>query len=228
MTKKDKVTVEVNAGKEIADAFDTAAKYGCAEISLTIPIPDSRKKQTVFDKLRTRGTPLELIGSYILADHKEMARQILEGCVLEAIYEHLAEKFNATCIFEKIPDEIRDEVNVFTLSEEIYGIPFTKEEEELIQKHKNVVPITLIPLGKQSIIVKDTVQATILNIINNILHTVETTIQSVIDGYNSQTNVLTFVIIPSMSSISMYVTPDNTQIEIFGQVALCATMRLQN
>ncbi|MGD9209121.1 MAG: hypothetical protein PVI90_00020 [Desulfobacteraceae bacterium] len=228
MTKKDKVTVEVNAGRGIADAFDTAAKYGCTEISLTIPTPDRYKKQTVFDKLRTRGTPLELIGSYILADYKEMARQLLEGCILEAVYEHLAEKFNATCVFEKAPNDVRDEISIFSLEDGTSSIPFTKEEKELIQKYKNIAPITLIPLKKQNVTVEDTIQASILNIINDILHTVKTTVQSAIVTYSKQKNALTFSIVPDLSSISMYIPPDNTQIEIFGQVALCATMRLQN
>lgn len=79
MTKKEaKDTVE--------EAFKQAEQYGCASIPL--PREDATGKTTI-DKLRLRGTPIELIHSYFLADQLAEANAAFRTSLLENIYERL-------------------------------------------------------------------------------------------------------------------------------------------
>lgn len=87
---KERTVVEVS-GRGIAEAFERAAERGCAEISLNIPVPDVMKQPTVIDRLRTRGTPLELIESYFHAEDIDGVNTAYRGCVLETLYERLRE-----------------------------------------------------------------------------------------------------------------------------------------
>ena len=85
-------------GKAISDAFKVVEAGGYREITLRIPIP--REKQgTMIDRLRTRGTPIELIASYLIAHEEEQALAAFHSSVLEYVYEKLAEDLNANVRF---------------------------------------------------------------------------------------------------------------------------------
>lgn len=67
-------------------AFKDAANCGRAEVPLTEP--QEQERQTPLEQLRTRGTPLELIQSYLAADQHADAVGALQTSVLEYI-EHV-------------------------------------------------------------------------------------------------------------------------------------------
>lgn len=232
MTKKDKVQVEVTAGKGIAEAFDTAAQYGCTEISLTIPVPNNYKKPTVFDKLRTRGTPLELIGSYISAGYRERARQILESCILEALYERLVEKYSATCIFQNQEDlTLEDNVYVATLKTDQQGVALDVQDEEFVKNNPQKAPAEILNFKEQTGTVTDSVQTTILTLIESVIQLIEQSVDAALTTYNtlSDANELMFALIPDMSVINLHTS--GTQYEriyISGGIALYSTTKIQN
>jgi hypothetical protein len=88
------ITLSEDLGKAISDAFKEAEVGGQREITLRIPLP--REKQgTLIDKLRTRGTPIELIASYLHAEDEKQALAAFHSSVLEYVYEKLAEDLNA-------------------------------------------------------------------------------------------------------------------------------------
>jgi hypothetical protein len=88
------ITLSDEFGDAIRDAFKLAEKDGYREVILRIPIP--REKQgTMIDRLRTRGTPIELIASYLIAHEEEQALSAFHSSVLEYVYEKLAEDLNA-------------------------------------------------------------------------------------------------------------------------------------
>jgi hypothetical protein len=99
--KKDITTIDVESEGGIAEAFEIAAKHGVAEISLKIPVPHGVMEThgDAIDKLRARGTPIELIGSYIVAEDWEKAHQALRCSILELTYERMAELFEADMQF---------------------------------------------------------------------------------------------------------------------------------
>jgi hypothetical protein len=71
----------------VVEAFQQAEKYGSA----TIPLPrEDAAGQTTIDKLKMRGTPIELIHSYYLADQLADANAAFRTSLLENIYERLA------------------------------------------------------------------------------------------------------------------------------------------
>jgi hypothetical protein len=100
-TKNAISTIDVESDGGIAEAFELAAKQGVAEISLRIPVPHGivEKHGDAIDKLRARGTPIELIGSYILAEDWEKAHQAFRCCILELTYERFIELFEADVQF---------------------------------------------------------------------------------------------------------------------------------
>lgn len=238
MTIKNKVQVEVTAGKGIAEAFDIAAKHGCAEIALTIPVPNSYKKPTVFDKLRTRGTPLELIGSYILAGYGETARTILQSCVLEAIYERLTEKYHAKCFFENETDSInkinsinKDDIHAIILKTNHYGIAFNDKEKKFIEKYPNTAPITSIHFKEQERKITDNLQTTILSIMENILQDVEQTVNKAISNTDIQTDEsseFTFTIVPDNSVFNLRYLCEESTLYVTGNIALYTVMKIKN
>lgn len=74
------------AKETVEEAFKQAEKYGSA----TIPLPrEDAAGQTTIDKLRVRGTPIELIHSYFLADQLAEANAAFRTSLLENIYERL-------------------------------------------------------------------------------------------------------------------------------------------
>jgi hypothetical protein len=74
------------AKETVEEAFKQAEKYGSA----TIPLPrEDAAGQTTIDKLRIRGTPIELIHSYFLADQLAEANAAFRTSLLENIYERL-------------------------------------------------------------------------------------------------------------------------------------------
>lgn len=72
--------------QQIEKAFQHAREHGQAEITIRIPLENT---QTTLDKLRTRGTPLDLIGSYLLVSQVNDAKQALRSAILEYIVERL-------------------------------------------------------------------------------------------------------------------------------------------
>jgi len=84
--------------KAVQEAFKEAETNGQREVILRVPLP--REKQgTMIDRLRTRGTPIELIASYLLAGEEEQALAAFHSSVLEYVYEKLAEDLNANVQF---------------------------------------------------------------------------------------------------------------------------------
>jgi hypothetical protein len=101
MSDKKLSTIDVESEGGIAEAFELAAKQGVAEISLRIPVPHGIMEThgDAIDRLRARGTPIELISSYILAEKWEDAQAAFRCSVLELIYERLIENFEADVQF---------------------------------------------------------------------------------------------------------------------------------
>lgn len=232
MTIKNKVQVQVEAGKGIAEAFDIAAKHGCAEIALTIPVPNSYKKPTVFDKLRTRGTPLELIGSYISAGYRERARQILEGCVLEALYERLVEKYSATCTFQNQENlTLENNIYIATLKTDRQSVALGVQDEEFVKNNPQKAPVEILNFKEQTGTVTDSIQTTILTLIESTIQLIEQTVDAALTTYNtlSNTNELTFTLIPDMSIINLHTSSTQYKlIYISGSIALYSTAKTQN
>lgn len=98
-------------GRDITNAFTKAASEGQSEISLTIPIPKYWHKKTVLDKLRTRGTPLELIGSYLLAAQQSSADAAFRTCVLETLYEQLEQEFKPAIVTFKNSNDLHTDLH---------------------------------------------------------------------------------------------------------------------
>ena len=226
MTETSKVQVEVTAGKGIAEAFDKAAEVGCAEISLNIPVPKSHQEPTALDKLRMRGTPLELISSYLIADTHDMARQAFRSCVLEHVYERLAEKYHATVVFEgRDVLTSTDSDDLMRDTEGEIGIAITPENEKTIENRKTpVAPIAKIETGERVSPVADSLQATVLGAIESISQSVETFIEMPVkrvldrlgDGH------LTFGIITDLSLVQLDTNPEHTKITTSGRIVLYA------
>lgn len=85
-------------GEAIRDAFKVVEAGGYREITLRIPIP--REKQgTMIDRLRTRGTAIELVASYLMAHEEEQALAAFHSSVLEYVYEKLVEDLSANVRF---------------------------------------------------------------------------------------------------------------------------------
>lgn len=231
MSDSSKVNVEVTAGKGIAEAFDKAAEHGCATISLTIPVPESRKPTTALDRLRTRGTPLELIGSCLVAGDPEMAQQAFRSCVLEHVYERLAEKYHATCKFEGRPAltlaHTEPEVLVRPI-EHATGIFLTKDDDDkvsvTVDENKNA-PVAKVEFEERVTAITDDTQATVLSVIEQMTQDVEKVVEEPVgltlarlgDGH------VTFGIIPDLSSVKLAYDEAAQQIHTSGRLVLYAT-----
>jgi len=102
-------SITVKPGEPLEDAFKRAQTYGCAEVLLTLPVPplnaDSAEKPTTLDRLRLRGTPLELIYSYLLAGDAAVDG-VFCTCLLETLHEQLTAAFAdaATVRFKTVQD----------------------------------------------------------------------------------------------------------------------------
>lgn len=229
MSDTSKVKVEVTAGKGIAEAFDKAAEIGCAEISLNIPVPQSRKEPTALDRLRTRGTPLELIGSCLVAGNPEMAQQAFRTCVLEHVYERLAEKYNATCVFEgwSALTTLKD-TDVFVRPiENATGIFLDRDDDAkvAVTVDENVnAPVTTVEFTERLTPVTDSIQATIIGAIAAMTDDVEKVVEEPLgrtlarlgDGH------ITFGIILDLSSVKLVSEADNSKIHTSGRIVLYA------
>lgn len=223
MTEKSKVQVEVTAGKGISEAFDKAAEVGCAEISLSIPVPKSHQAPTALDKLRTRGTPLELISSCLVAGDPEMARQAFRTSVLEHVYERLAEKYNATLLFEGkgVLSAMKEGEQVLVREiDATIGIAFTETSEKVV--NATTAPVVKVESGERVSQVADSLQATIIGAIEAITQSVENFVETPVkrtldrlgDGH------LTFGIIPDLSAVVLDTDDKHTQVTTSGRIAL--------
>lgn len=120
METEKKCHVDVTTGEGIDKAFKMAAKHGCAEISLKIPVPKTiiEDRGTVIERLRTRGTPIELIDSYALAEDWDHAAQAFKCAMLELLYERLKEEFDADVQFRAVSELHRQTAKAGTGHEE--------------------------------------------------------------------------------------------------------------
>lgn len=223
MTSKDKIQIHVEVGKGIAEAFDKAAEYGCTEIALTIPVPKN-KNPTVLDRLRTRGTPLELIESYLLAGNEEAAQQAFRSSVLEHVYERLAEAYNATCWFD---DASKCEVQNGT-QQLVRPLRSTSEGE------KRYAPVIEVHLENNVSLIADSPQATILATIErlgaDVIQNVALPLAQQRAKPGREGGAITFGIFPAMSHIGLRIDPtnDRTGIRTSGCVALYVDVQPQN
>jgi hypothetical protein len=94
MEKETKTRVDIESSGGISEAFEIAAKHGQAEVNLKIPVPPSviEKHGNALEKLRVRGTPIELIFSYLIADKLDQARAAFRTTILELVYEQMKEE----------------------------------------------------------------------------------------------------------------------------------------
>jgi len=93
--------------KAIGEAFELAREQGMSHVVIRMPVPrnhvevDRRqltftndimhevKAAQILDKLRMRGTPIDMIDSYLLAGEVDAACIALRSVILENVYEHL-------------------------------------------------------------------------------------------------------------------------------------------
>lgn len=226
MTEKSKVQIEVEAGKGISEAFDKAAEHGCAEISLTIPVPQSKQKATALDKLRMRGTPLELIGSCLVAGDPEQAQAAFRSCVLEHVYERLAEKYHATCKFEgRAALSTNPNNDALTRDHVGHGVPFTEAEEAVADE--TTAPVTKVELQERVTAVTDDVQATVLRTIEEMAQDVEKVVEQPLGRHVARLGNdchVTFGIIPDLSSVKLEAEANNTKLHTSGRIVLYASI----
>ncbi|MHC4620545.1 MAG: hypothetical protein ACYTEQ_22585 [Planctomycetota bacterium] len=191
----DKPNIVVGPGDDIEAAFRRAQETGCAEISLTIPMPVKQlnvdvingEDETVIDKLRMRGTPIELIHSYLIAED-EQAQSAFRTCILEAAYERIKAAFkdSATVLFETPNKLVLDgerHYRPFDADADaiFYGIALTpKHDDDICKKGSTIGHATVhtidINTGHREI--NDSAPATIIGIIDDITERIE---QSVVD-----------------------------------------------
>jgi hypothetical protein len=99
-----KLEVELTA---ISEAFEIAKEQGISHVVIRMPVPLNRvkvdprqlmfmndvmhevKAAQILDKLRMRGTPIDMIDSYLLAGEVDAACIALRSVILENVYEHL-------------------------------------------------------------------------------------------------------------------------------------------
>lgn len=215
---KEKAVVEVS-GKGIAEAFERAAEHGCTEISLTIPVPDTFKQPTVIDRLRTRGTPLELIGSYIVAEDYEGANAAFRTCVLETLYERIRDLIpgqvtvqfllGTTCATHEGKQHYPLSKNPMDLKQIALAlVPEHEDQVGIFEKPEDVlrVPVATIITPPVASAVVDSLHS---SIVSNIIALTEAVLKNVQDaitrmyGKYGEEGVYKFAILPDQSTATI-------------------------
>lgn len=233
---KTKTQVEVS-GRALTDAFDKAAEQGCAEISLTIPVPDTLKKATVIDKLRMRGTPLELIGSYLVAETLEDANAAYRTSVLETIFEHLKTTFDATVSFlassalakegehlgyllSRIKEGDLVSIALCSAHDDRVG-EFSKPDDTLF------VPMAKLEVPEVTIPILDAMQAAVIHSIMAITENVEKLIRPHVERAKGKFGAgeVTFIIVPDKSGAKIH-RPHEKQIHGSAHIGIMAFLHV--
>lgn len=221
-----KTVVEVD-GKGIAAAFAKAAEYGCTEIAIHIPVPPQMLQEEddgTIDQLRTRGTPIELIGSYLLADQPQDANAAYRTSILEALYERLrrlpAVSTETKFLTDKALHLHSEDKLFYSLDEvkegvQIIALGLVPESNDSISAH---VPLYILDSGAHFNRITDDVQMSVL-----------CTLQSIVDGYLNQCSktmervlrahgagIFTFIIIPNRTITELSMTDQS----VHGQALL--------
>lgn len=223
-----KVHVEVTAGKGIAEAFDKAAEVGCAQIALTIPVPKSHQKPTAVNKLRTRGTALELLESCLLADDAPLTQQTFSAAVLEHLYERLEETYKAKCSFGT-----RETLMILKTMEESEPAQLAKKVEGAIgivltdtsfPHEEHFAPVTKVSLEERVTSVTKTWKHHLLDLIEKNADDVEKAIEgSMNQGLEDHKGgPIFFALFPELSSILLTCDADTPVLTTKGYVSLCA------
>lgn len=235
MDEQIKSSVEVRVGQGIDEAFKHAARHGCAEISLKIPVPKTiiEDRGTVIERLRTRGTPIELMDSYAIAEEWDKAGQAFHCTMLELLYERLKEEFDAEVQFTAITSLHRVEAKAGTGHEEPLEIVIETGTEihpkiafGFDSQHDNIVskkdmprihcPISKIDAGRSVAATADTAISW--------LSTLDYVVQSMIDvisGRIKQTDQSVpgkcrFYIVPALSNVIIGKTNVDAYVAIAG------------
>jgi len=211
-----KTVVEVD-GKGIAAAFAKAAEYGCTEIAIHIPVPPQMLHEDddgTIDQLRMRGTPIELIGSYLLADQPTDANAAYRTSILEALYERLrklpAVSTETKFLTDKVLQAQPPNKLFYALGEvkegvQIVALGLAPESSDSISAH---VPMYILDSGAHFNRVTDDVQMSVL-----------CTLQGIVNGYLDQCNkamervlhahgagIFTFILVPNRTITSLSMT----------------------
>lgn len=170
---------------DIRAAFKRAEERGSASIPLREQSDDVEAAPTVIDKLRMRGTPLELIYSYLIADSGQ-ASGAFRSCLLEAVHERLTGafkesatvRFDASNNLEKDNDVLRKRFEAGA-DDIFFGLGLTpRHDDDLVKKGSTVGFATLHTVEPQdsSVNIGDDAQSTILGEIDRITEFVEQTV----------------------------------------------------
>lgn len=211
-----KTVVEVD-GKGIAAAFAKAAEHGCAEISINIPVPPQMLREDddgTIDQLRTRGTPIELIGSYLLADQSQDANAAYRTSILEALYERLRKlpavstetKFLTDKALHLQPDDtLCYDLNELKEMGEVMPLGLTPES---VNTPIDGAPLFILDSGDHINLITDDVQTSVLYTLQNItewyLDRCSKTMERVLHAQGMGT--FTFIIVPNRSTTELSIT----------------------
>lgn len=225
MKSKIETTVETIPAS-IEEAFRLAQEHGCTEITLKISVPLTRikadlladteqlpatkEKPTTIDRLRSRGTPIELIHSYLIAEDPQ-AQTAFRTSVLEALYERLIDVFDtgATVRFEDINILERTANSLqrrfeCDADDVFYGLALSPHHDVDLSKKGSTVgwaTVHSLDIGDVRVVeISDSAQATIISSINHIVehveqHLVDQCVKAVSDHGQGH---FTFGIIPKM------------------------------
>ncbi len=218
MSEKDISTIDVESEGGIAEAFEIAAKQGVAEINLKIPVPHGIMEThgDAIDRLRARGTPIELIGSYITAEKWDDVRSAFRCSVLELAYERLAEMFEADMQFLSssnlhrqeendtlcmIIDKDRDQTLMqFSFGPEADSIPTEADQP------RAKLPVGKIESGVDDIEINDDINATVIS-------TIDTIVTNLTNIVMERLKTVPKITYHSTAKTHLYIIPDLSVVE---------------
>ena len=164
-------------------AFEQADQGpGCIEVPLTAENTAKGDKNTGLDLLRLRGTPIELIGSAIIAKDWKTAHAAFRTSVLEYIYEKIAaladcrvQFVNSQALQRHQEKENKDQLGLTIEGDSPFGIiGLTTAHYSKTYKSNEAgpgrlfAPLCKVESGVLEETIGDSVQATVLGIIENI------------------------------------------------------------
>jgi hypothetical protein len=196
-TEPEKVSVE--------EAFDKAEKNGTATTSLHAK-KSVQDRTTGLDRLRSIGTPIDLVYTALLAEDFKLATALFRTAVLEYLYAKIEDawKYDTINFIHSRHMHRKDEKVGIIVEGPVRSIPLTPEFDAVLCNgiQKAFIPAYSIDAGQKRARVADDGNAAVLHLIEDVTSTMRKIIRKslVHEGIEMQ---CTFEIVVDLSTFSI-------------------------
>lgn len=220
------ISIDYHDGEEennVQEAFEEAERQGVATTKLTHEDAPGLPLSTGLDILRSRGTPIELIGSYILAGDWDAARAAFRTSILEYVYEKIATFTNAHVQFINSKNSA-----IIKHAGTIVTIGLTAEHDTHVHHGSCTPSLCMVKSGDVSEGIHDHITATVMAIIEVITGNIIAEITTPLDKALTQHRNGTLEIRIIVNLFEYGLTADAKEITAYANVPMIAYWLGQN